>query len=475
MAAAQPTPTGTDAERRRLRGGFATPIELVRRVVAAVMPPIVAGQRVTVLDPACGDGRFLVAAADHVAAASGVPVLHGVDLDPGVAATARLGLAGWSDVRIDVDDALSRDWGADRYDVVLTNPPFLSQLAAATTRGRASGRGGGPYADAAAEFLALAIGLTRPNGGRLGIVLPQSILGSRDAGAIRAEVERLAEPIWSWWSPHLHFDASVVVCAVGFRRRPAVRVSGNPPTAGNDREPVWTAVVTGSMGIPGLPRLATAGSVGDHARLTANFRDEYYGLIPAVDDHHAGPLLITSGLIDPGRCRWGERPVMFNRRRLERPRVAVDRLDERMRRWAQRLSVPKVLIANQTRVVECIADRDGSMLPSVPVVTARPHADGDRLLSALAAVLSAPLASVWLWHAAAGTGLSGRTVRLRPMLVAGVPWPASRLDTAIAAYEAGDLLATALAVHDAYGIRAADSDRLVRWWAEWCPAEHRAA
>ena len=68
------------------------------------------------------------------------------------------------------------------------NPPFLSQMAAATTRGGSSRHGGGPYADAAVEFLALAMRLARPDGGRVGLVLPQSIIGARDAGPVRAQV-----------------------------------------------------------------------------------------------------------------------------------------------------------------------------------------------------------------------------------------------------------------------------------------------
>ena len=394
------------------------------------------------LDPACGDGRFLAAAADHIAAAGGIAALHGVDIDAGAVAAARVALAGRGDVVIEVGDALTRTWGPTEYDVVLGNPPYLSQLAAATSRGRSSDRGGGPYADAAAEFLVLAVGLARRDGGRVGLVLPQSILGSRDAGPMRARVEQLAEPIWSWWSPRLQFDASVVVCAVGFRRRTVPR---NQRDASGDREPVWTSVVTQAMGIPDLPPVTASGCVGSRATVTANFRDEYYGLIPAVGDHRSGPPLVTSGAIDPGCCRWGERPVTFNRRRFERPRVNVSLLDERMRRWATRLAVPKVLIANQTRIVECVVDRQGTMLPAVPVLTARPLIPDDASeLSAVAAVLSSPLASVWLWHAAAGTGLSARTVRLRPALVSSVPWPDGALGQAVAAYDRGDLAGSAV-------------------------------
>jgi hypothetical protein len=479
VAATQAAPAADQkaGSERRLRGAYPTPPDLVQRVVAAVLPPIEAGRRVSVLDPACGDGRFLAAAADVLLAAGAIPVLHGVDVDPAAAADARRHLDGRGDVRIEVADALHHEWGAARYDAVLTNPPFLSQLAAATTRRRASRRGGGPYADVAAEFLDLAVALARPDGGRVGIVLPQSILGSRDAGAIRARVDRLAERTWSWWSPRLHFDADVVVCALGLcRREVAAGASGNHPQPGSDRESVWTDVVTRALGIPDLPALDVAGTVADRAALTANFRDEYYGLVGAVGDHDRGPRFVTSGLIDPGQCRWGERPVTFGRRRFERPRVDVERLDPRMRRWAASLGVPKVLIANQTRVLECVLDGDGSMLPGVPVITARPAVGGARHLAAVAAVLSAPLASAWLWHAAAGTGLSGRTVRLRPALVAAVPWPAGSLDAAVEAYAAGDRAAAALAVHDAYGIAGADGgQRLVRWWRDWSPQERRAA
>jgi hypothetical protein len=236
---------------------------------------------------------------------------------------------------------------------------------------------------------------------------------------------------------------------------------------------VWTSIVTRAIGIPDVPPLAVSGCVGDRVTVTANFRDEYYGLVPAVGDHASGPPLVTSGAIDPARCRWGERPVTFNRRRFHRPRVDVSLLDERMRRWVERLTVPKVLIANQTRVVECVVDRHGSLLPAVPVLSARPRRPTEDL-SAVAAVLSSPVASVWLWHAAAGTGLSARTVRLRPALVAEIPWPDGDLDAAVAAYQAGDLVASAVAVDDAYGIDADAGARLLAWWESWSPWKRAA-
>jgi SAM-dependent methyltransferase len=448
---------------RKQRGAFATPPELVELVVANTVPPVRPGQRVSVLDPACGDGRFLGAAATRIADAGGDPIVVGVDVDDDAVRAARdlvaLGPAA-AHARIETDDALHRYWGDARFDVVLGNPPFLSQLAASTTRGGASRHGGGPYADAAAEFLALAVRLARPDGGRVGLVLPQSILASRDAASVRADVDRRADLIWSWWSPRRLFDAQVVVCALGFELRPASAV---PATNGHLP---WSRVVTDALGVPPLPALATAGTLGDRGRLSANFRDQYYGLIPAVGDDGSGPPLITSGLIDPGRCRWGERTVTFARRRLARPRVDRDRLSPTMRRWADRFAVPKVLVANQTRIIEAVADPTGAWLPGVPLITVRTSpAD----VWSLAAVLTSPAASAWAWRRAAGTGLSAMALRLGPRWLAELPWPAGSIDPAVEALRDGDVAACGSAVSDAYAIGADDAAVLQRWWAAHLP------
>ena len=195
---------------------------------------------------------------------------------------------------------------------------------------------------------------------------------------------------------------------------------GDPVDA--DPAPTWSHVVTGALAVPALPPLGAAGALGERARLTANFRDQYYGLVPAVEDGGEGPPLVTSGLLDPGRCEWGRRPVRFAGRRMTRPTVHLDRLAPAMRRWAAGLLVPKVLVANQTRVVEAAVDAEGAWLPGVPVITARPLPGTDPW--AVAAVLTSPVASAWAWHRAAGTGLSARAVRLGPRWLGELPWPA---------------------------------------------------
>lgn len=379
--------------RRKSLGAWYTPPELVQAVVRETSFP---GAR-TALDPACGDGRFLEAL--------GLAECTGFDIDPDAPYTAKV-----------VDDALRRDWGDAQYDVVIGNPPYLSQMSALTTRGGSSRHGGGPYADAAAEFLALAIRLTRP-GGRVGLVLPQSLLAARDAAPIRDFVNQHAALRWMWWTDAHVFDANVRVWAgvweVGGAPAPVRRQHGNDFTdlESMSMPDTWAALLTGSsIATPSGPTL------GSIATFTSDFRDQYYGLVGAVSDTADGPPLITCGLIDPGRVRWGERPVRFAKQRYSSPRVDLSRLSPHMRTWADSRLVPKILIANQTRRIEAVHDHDGRWLPSVPVITCTTELP-ERVLN----VLDSDDANRWVHHHAAGSGLGVGTVRLTPRLLASIP------------------------------------------------------
>ena len=205
--------------------------------------------------------------------------LVGIDIDPTAVDAAR---AAAPRARIEQGDALRHDFSGEHFDLVIGNPPFLSQMAAATTRGGASGRSGGPYADAAVEFLALAAELVEPDGGRVAFVLPQSVLGARDARQMRASFDDRAELIWSWWTGERIFDAQVLTCALAFqfspdnpRLRHEVRRTRSQKSCrkrGNDGQwwevggafgagaGNWSFVVTSRRGIPDLPALDVAGT-----------------------------------------------------------------------------------------------------------------------------------------------------------------------------------------------------------------------
>jgi SAM-dependent methyltransferase len=415
MGAPQPAraaSAATAATRRKQLGAWYTPDALVEHVVDRALDGLAPGAHpVRVLDPACGDGRFLAAVGRRLGDRA---ELVGCDIDATAVAAARSALG--PAATIIEADALTHDWGSGTFDIVVGNPPFLNQLARATTRGGRSRYGGGPYADTAAVFLALAVRLVAPSG-RIGLVLPQPLLSARDAADIRDAVDATAAMRWMWWSDDHLFDAQVRVWAgvweVAGPPGPVQRARGTDfgPIASMTMPAMWAALLTGgSPGVHDGPVLA------DIATFTADFRDQYYGLIGAVGDDIDGPPLVTSGLIDPGVCHWGTRPVRFAKQWYTAPRVALDRLSPRLQQWAAQRLVPKVLVANQTSVIEAVHDQRGEWLPSVPVITCT-STDLERVM----AVLSSPTATEWVHHRAAGSGLGAGSVRLNARLLGSIP------------------------------------------------------
>ena len=124
--------TGAERVDRKQHGAWYTPPELVDTMVRAlVTEEFVVSRRATgrplrVLDPACGDGRFLAAVERTVRRLGGVTELVGVELDADVAGATAAGLP---TARIIVGDALDRAWSEGSFDLIVGNPPFLSQLA----------------------------------------------------------------------------------------------------------------------------------------------------------------------------------------------------------------------------------------------------------------------------------------------------------------------------------------------------------
>jgi hypothetical protein len=125
----------------------------------------------------------------------------------------------------------------------------------------------------------------------------------------------------------LLFDAHVRTCALRVERAPVAR-HGRTARRGGGFEPLraveWHGGLAGVLLDDPSPVVPDAAGpvLGDLAPFAVDFRDQYYGLVGAVSDDADGPPLVTSGLIEPGRCLWGERPVRFAKQRYTAPRVA---------------------------------------------------------------------------------------------------------------------------------------------------------
>lgn len=188
---------------RGSEGQFFTPQNAGRWLVDAVAPS--SGERV--IDPACGAGGFLVWAAQNTP--KGLH-LYGIEKDSYLAALARARTAilgvpakvfGANALSFETDDAdlnVSDLLGA--FDVVLTNPPFgknIQSVSGTTQLGFALGRkwkrgkdgeyvqGKLPAGKAPPQvlFMERIISLLK-KGGRAGVVVPESLLGSRSYGHV---------------------------------------------------------------------------------------------------------------------------------------------------------------------------------------------------------------------------------------------------------------------------------------------------
>jgi hypothetical protein len=349
------------------------------------------------------------------------------------------------------------------------------------------------------------------------LIQPQSLLAADHAGQVRRVALARADLEGLWWCDEPVFAANVRVCAPLLRRRvgdghgspplppgsrggagaPAAtpigagsvrRWSGpsvaarasapappEPPAPGAARSTTWSSLVTHG-GVPEVDLGAGTGVVGDIATATAGFRDQFYGLAPFVVDRREGdghryPKLVTSGLLDPAHCRWGDRPVRFAGKPWQAPRVDRAGLaaeNPRLAAWVDARLVPKVVLATQTKVLEAAVDPDGTWVPSVPVIAV--HAAGERLW-ALAAVLLAPPISAWALTGFRGAALSSDAIKLSARQVMAIPLPSDGVAWAAAAellrHGGRDALREAgVLMNRAYGA----PPEVLAWWEARIPS-----
>ncbi|MEZ5180257.1 MAG: N-6 DNA methylase, partial [Acidimicrobiales bacterium] len=406
------------------------------------------------------------------------------------------------------------------FEAVVGNPPFQGQLVGgsirpASERAALRERWGpevvGPYTDTASLFLVAGASALAP-GGRLLLIQPTSVLAARDAAASRAAAEARAPLTGLWLDGEDVFGAEVQVCAVVLERpgpdegpdRPPVAVrrwrgpavepvsvpsaaaldAGPPAIAGAGAGARWSAHALSALGVPD-PVVRWSGRLSSVATGRAGFRDEYYGLVGHVreaaevgadpdlgrssrSDGRWAPL-VTSGLIDPGRCAWGERAASFARHRYERPvvdRRAVSAVGGRAAAWLAATGVPKVVVATQTRVGEAAVDEGGGWVPSTPTVALL--APPDRLWE-VAAVVCSPVGTLAALAATAGSARARDAIRHRVETLADLPLPVD-LEAWRAGAEslaAGDRHRFLAAMASAYDL--ADPTALHEWWAQRTP------
>ncbi len=177
---------------RKARGAFFTPPEIAE----FISDWAIRDRLDSVLEPSCGEARFLLAAGDRLRALDANQLiwshqLHGIEIHRDSADTARSILA---DAALDADIRVADFFACEpptQYDVVVGNPPYVryqdfsgyaraKSLEAALAQGvRLSG-----LASSWAAFVIHASRFLKPTG-RLGLVLPAELLSVNYAAEVR--------------------------------------------------------------------------------------------------------------------------------------------------------------------------------------------------------------------------------------------------------------------------------------------------
>ncbi len=492
------------AGERSSRGAWYTPRVVVERLVEQALPfDSNLGVTTTfVVDPTCGGGAFLLATLDRfvvcgATADEALARIGGMDIDTGAVHASQLAIDAWGRLRrasqraieqavsqIHVGDQLEA-WPASwpDVDVVVGNPPFATPLrglpfptAAQAAREQRRDRLG-PYADLAAIHLAVCVERVAPSG-RVGLVLPQSILGGRDTAGLRRWIDDVAPMAAIWATKEPVFEASVRVWS-------PLLVKGSATT----RAGSWSEAAAGAVGVPSTPMQSVATLDSLLTSATAGFRDEFYALADAcvervdvaetgdaIDELPDGHMrLATVGSLDPLVSWWGRRPTTFAKRRWDAPVIDCSKVEGRSHAWLEQMRVPKVLLPTQSRVFEPFVDRDGTVAPATPLLAL--HADADAI-DLVAAVLLAPPVVAWAFARWFGTAMSVEAIKIAARDVGTLPLPEdhgawTEAATIVASADGQEprlALSTAIeaatVMHRAYGLDQASAEGAAvwHWW-----------
>ncbi|MEQ9324037.1 MAG: Eco57I restriction-modification methylase domain-containing protein, partial [Polyangiaceae bacterium] len=473
----------------QLRDAHYTPADVVDRMVDEALGPLLQGASfergaaIQVLDPACGEGAFLLGAFRRLVrwlgarAPSGFDVrrhvvthqLGGVDLDADALTRARHALCHAAGAALplalhqgdslvdaggapptrgrnepwrpfDYPGAFPNAWHRERpgFDAVVGNPPYVdSEHMVATRPGlrahcRARYRAARGNWDLFCPFIERAVELTRI-GGRHAFLVPGQ-LASADyaAGARTVLADHLRLDTILDYADASLFDAHVYPLAYVGERVTAptegeVRWEQGPHTArlpvrGFSERP-WPRSELSA-------RLAAAAH-STHGELAvvsgAATVSEAYDLLPLLDEAPRparGDLrIVNSGTLDPHRSLWGRRPMRYLKHRFAHPVVRRARQGALPPRRLAQARSPKLVVASMTRRLEACVDDDGDLLAakSTSVIQLRDDAPLD--LWSLSALLHSDAMTRIYQELYGGLRLSGGYLRVGPSQLRQLPIP----------------------------------------------------
>lgn len=432
-------------ERRRATGAYYTPAPLIDLLLDHGLEPLLERtpdlSSLRIADPACGDGRFLLAAAERIAR-RGVPLaqairrcLFGVDTDPESIARCRSSLARAAGCtarllkQIRQADGLLA-WQAQTFDGVVGNPPFRNAIEGPRLAVPSHPLVGGT-ADLAYRFLVRAAELVRP-GGVVAFVQPRPVLNAACLDRFRRTLVGDLQPnlIFAPDQSRLFDGALVFACGLVLGPDSTCRVSRDPEartwSEGVVHDPNWWRALNAILDSADS-RAPSPVALGDrfevHAGMTAG---EAYDLRPFIREspRAAAGRLVTTGLIDPSVCHWGTRPCRYLGQDYRHPAVKYTaRMPGTLKKRLLRSRRPKIIVAGLTRKMECVLDAEGRLLGAVSTHVILHPADDVGELQRLVDWLHGPEVDRRFRHDLGANAVGGGDTVMRKAFLKGLPMP----------------------------------------------------
>jgi methylase of polypeptide subunit release factors len=372
---------------RRASGSYYTPPALIDLLLDHSLEPLLDRSNdpasLRLADPACGSGRFLLAAA-HRIARRGVPIaavirrcIFGVDTDPIAVRLCRESLARYAECQPAELTCIRRAeglkaWKPGTFDAIVGNPPFRNAIEGERQLAPSHPLIGGA-ADLAYRFLARATDLLR-KGGVVALIQPRPLLNAACMDRFRRALPNGLRPNLIFAPDRSRFfpGALVFTCGLVIGPGETCRVSRDPAARlwaeGLIETANWWQALNNLLS--GRQRRQFSGPrLGDQFDVWAGMTAaEAYDLRPFIRESPRAKRgrLVTTGLIDPGVCHWGLRKCRYLGQNYQHPAVAASNgLPSTIRSRLKRARRPKILVAGLSRRLECVLDREGALLGAV--------------------------------------------------------------------------------------------------------------
>ncbi|HET6328206.1 MAG TPA: hypothetical protein VFG04_26220 [Planctomycetaceae bacterium] len=284
------------------------------------------------------------------------------------------------------------------FDAFLGNPPFINAIQGGLSPRYKDWLASRPHdlsgtADFAFHFLAQAHHLARPDGA-VGLLMPRPFLNAKAAAALRQTLLTIRPPAVLFSPEHSSpfASANVKVVAIVLCNRRAGRctswLDGSPREVEIRSDNWWSAIAV--RGGAQQAAVNNAHRVADVFDVAASMTTENaYDLKPILHDRAdtVWPRLVTTGLIDPGKCLWGDVRCRYLKSVYSHPVVCPSGpISADLSRRLATATRPKILVAGVAGPgggLEAFVDERGLTCGAVSTYTITHPADSIAALRSL--------------------------------------------------------------------------------------------